>query len=165
MKNSFIKFIVFIISFSLIFSSCAKSLTVIIPSAYPSICIVSDGGKAGLMNTKTHPEIQIHFRRWRRKRNDRCLSGMVDLEWYPALFQKKKQIKVLAYCSSKGCCPSHHKFRKSCIKRSSEQGIKKIDFEKIFITGDITEWGNTTGGSSKEKINVFTRSDAWSRRM
>ncbi len=163
MKNSFIKFIVFIISFSLIFSSCGKKSdsnnTVSISGAfalYPMAVKWADEYK------KTHPEIQIHISAGGAgKGMTDALSGMVDLEWYPALFQKKKQIKVLWYIAvAKDAVLPTINSGNPALKDLQTKGLKKSDFEKIFITGDITDWGNTTGGSSKEKINVFTRSDA-----
>lgn len=42
-----------------------------------------------------------------------------------------------------------------------EKGISQEVFNKIYITGEITTWGEVVGDPSiTEKINVFTRSDA-----
>ncbi|MBK6539165.1 MAG: substrate-binding domain-containing protein [Ignavibacteria bacterium] len=76
---------------------------------------------------KTHPEIQIHISAGGAgKGMTDALSGMVDLGMVSRSISKEETDKGAWYiASSKGCCPSHHKFRKSCIKRSSDQGIKK----------------------------------------
>ncbi len=39
-------------------------------------------------------------------------------------------------------------------------GLKREVFEKIFINETITTWGQATGTSTADKINVYTRSDS-----
>ncbi|MDO8726058.1 MAG: substrate-binding domain-containing protein [Candidatus Methanoperedens sp.] len=39
-------------------------------------------------------------------------------------------------------------------------GLKREVFEKIYINGSITTWGQATGTASTDKINVYTRADA-----
>ncbi len=39
-------------------------------------------------------------------------------------------------------------------------GLKREVFEKIFINETITTWGQATGTSALDKINVYTRSDS-----
>ena len=39
-------------------------------------------------------------------------------------------------------------------------GLKREVFEKIYINGSITTWGQATGTAATDKINVYTRSDA-----
>lgn len=41
-----------------------------------------------------------------------------------------------------------------------KKGITNQQFIDVFITGKITTWGQLLGNGSKEKIDVFTRSDA-----
>lgn len=40
------------------------------------------------------------------------------------------------------------------------KGLSEEEFRKIFITGEISTWGEALGTSSTDKINVYTRSDA-----
>jgi phosphate transport system substrate-binding protein len=46
------------------------------------------------------------------------------------------------------------------IAAVQEKGLTKEEFRKIFITGEIKTWGEAFEVASKEKINVYTRSDA-----
>jgi phosphate transport system substrate-binding protein len=41
-----------------------------------------------------------------------------------------------------------------------EKGLTQEEFRKIFITTEITTWGQALQNQSTEKINVYTRSDA-----
>ncbi|HEY8400640.1 MAG TPA: substrate-binding domain-containing protein, partial [Cytophagaceae bacterium] len=42
-----------------------------------------------------------------------------------------------------------------------EKGLSQDEFRKIFLTNEITTWGEATGvDSNNDKIKVFTRSDA-----
>jgi phosphate transport system substrate-binding protein len=41
-----------------------------------------------------------------------------------------------------------------------EKGLSRETFEKIYITGEITTWGEAAGTGSTDKLNVYTRSDA-----
>ena len=41
-----------------------------------------------------------------------------------------------------------------------QKGLKKEQFEAIFIEGTPLTWGALTGGKSTAKVNVYTRSDA-----
>ncbi len=41
-----------------------------------------------------------------------------------------------------------------------EKGLTKDEFRKIFITNELKTWGEAVESSSKDKINVYTRSDA-----
>lgn len=41
-----------------------------------------------------------------------------------------------------------------------QKGLSKEEFKKIFVTTEITTWGQAAGTSHSEKINVYTRSDA-----
>ena len=41
-----------------------------------------------------------------------------------------------------------------------KQGISQKQFRKIWIEGTIKSWGDLLGNGSKEKVQVFTRSDA-----
>ncbi|MBK7255337.1 MAG: hypothetical protein IPI04_15870 [Ignavibacteria bacterium] len=66
-----------------------------------------------------------------------ALSGMVDPRMASCSISKEETDKgASVYCSSSDAVLSHHKFRKSCIKRSSEQGLRKSDFEK-FLSQEI----------------------------
>jgi phosphate transport system substrate-binding protein len=40
------------------------------------------------------------------------------------------------------------------------KGLSRDELIKIFVTGEISTWGQVAGGSHPEKINVYTRSDA-----
>ncbi len=46
------------------------------------------------------------------------------------------------------------------LARLKANGLKKDVYEKIFINQTIKTWGQATGTSTTDKINVYTRSDA-----
>lgn len=46
------------------------------------------------------------------------------------------------------------------IELIKQKGITRDQFYKIFITGEITTWGEVLGNKSMKPIKVFTRSDA-----
>lgn len=163
MKYNFIKFIVLIISFSIIFSSCGKKSdsnnTVSISGAfalYPMAVKWADEYK------KINPEIQIHISAGGAgKGMTDALSGMVDLGMVSRSISKEETDKGAWYIAvAKDAVLPTINSGNPALKDLQNKGLRKSDFEKIFITGDITEWGKISGGISKEKINVFTRSDA-----
>jgi phosphate transport system substrate-binding protein len=41
-----------------------------------------------------------------------------------------------------------------------QKGLSQEDLTKIFVTGEITTWGQASGTSNAAKINVYSRSDA-----
>src|SRR5690606_8561277 len=42
------------------------------------------------------------------------------------------------------------------LQQLQERGLSQEEFNLIFVQGKITEWGEVTNGTSKEKINVYT---------
>jgi phosphate transport system substrate-binding protein len=48
----------------------------------------------------------------------------------------------------------------SMLSSIKERGLTQEKLTKIFISGELTTWGQAVGVSSGEKINVYTRSDA-----
>lgn len=46
------------------------------------------------------------------------------------------------------------------IQELLKRGIKADEARKIWVTGEITTWGQLLGTKEKRKINVYTRSDA-----
>lgn len=46
------------------------------------------------------------------------------------------------------------------IELIKQKGITRDQFYKIFITGEITTWGEVLGNKSMKPIKIFTRSDA-----
>lgn len=111
---------------------------------------------------KNHPEIQIHISAGGAgKGMTDALSGMVDLGMISRSVSNEEIEKGAWYIAvtKDAVLPTINSSNPE-LNALQKKGLKKSDFIKIFLTGEITDWDKTTGGSSNEKINVFTRSDA-----
>lgn len=163
MKSDYVKFITILTAGLLLFGSCGKKAdsnnTISISGAfalYPMTVKWSEEYK------KIHPEIQIHISAGGAgKGMTDALSGMVDLGMVSRSVSKEEIEKGAWYIAvTKDAVIPTINAGNPELQQLKLKGLKKSDFEKIFLTDEIKEWGMFTGGSSKEKINVFTRSDA-----
>lgn len=111
---------------------------------------------------KIHPDIQIHISAGGAgKGMTDALSGMVDLGMVSRSVSQEEIDKGAWFIAvTKDAVLPTINSGNTGINELMLKGLKKSDFAKIFLTGEITDWDMTTGGSNKEKINVFTRSDA-----
>lgn len=46
------------------------------------------------------------------------------------------------------------------VETLKQKGVSQEELSKIFITGEITSWGQVSGSSNNSKIKVYSRSDA-----
>lgn len=163
MKTDFLKAIMLFLILSLTIVSCGKktdnSNTISISGAfalYPMAVKWAEEYK------KINPEIQIHISAGGAgKGMTDALSGMVDLGMVSRSVSPEEIEKGAWYIAvTKDAVLPTINSSNPALKELQLKGLKKSDFAKIFLTGEITEWDKAAGGSSKEKINVFTRSDA-----
>lgn len=111
---------------------------------------------------KIHPEIQIHISAGGAgKGMTDALSGMVDLGMVSRSVSKEEKDKGAWFIAvtKDAVLPTINSLNPE-LKTLQAKGLRKNDFIKIFLSGEMTDWNMTTGGSNKEKINVYTRSDA-----
>lgn len=111
---------------------------------------------------KINPEIQIHISAGGAgKGMTDALSGMVDLGMVSRSVSNEEIEKGAWYIAvtKDAVLPTINSANPE-LTNLQTKGLRKDDFVKIFLTSEITDWDKTTGGNSKEKINVFTRSDA-----
>lgn len=90
-----------------------------------------------------------------------ALSKMVDLGMYSKEVSPEEKAKgawVLA-CSKDAVLPVMNS-NNQLAALIKTRGVTKQQFFDIFISGKIKTWGQLTGTSSKEQMEVFTRSDA-----
>lgn len=163
LKYFFKKGIMLALFLSVSFSSCGKKSdinnTISISGAfalYPMAVKWAEEYK------KIHPDIQIHISAGGAgKGMTDALSGMVDLGMVSRSVSQEEIDKGAWFIAvTKDAVLPTINSGNTGINELMLKGLKKSDFAKIFLTGEITDWDMTTGGSNKEKINVFTRSDA-----
>lgn len=82
--------------------------------------------------------------------------GMVSRDIYPE--EEKKGAYGVAVCKD-AVIPTINP-NNPYLALIKQKGITKDQFYKIFITGEITTWGQVLGNKSNKPIKVFTRSDA-----
>jgi phosphate transport system substrate-binding protein len=90
-----------------------------------------------------------------------ALSGAVDLGMFSReIKEAEKQKGVWWLAVTKDAVLPTINANNAEFQHLKEKGLSQEVFRKIFISGEITTWGEATGSNSKEKINVYTRSDA-----
>lgn len=50
--------------------------------------------------------------------------------------------------------------RNPAIEQLKQKGLSRDELAKVFVSGEIAEWGQAVGAEAPDKINVYTRSDA-----
>jgi len=111
---------------------------------------------------KLHPEVRFNISAGGAgKGMTDALSGAVDLGMFSReIKEAEKQKGVWWLAVVKDAVLPTTNANNPEIGNLKEKGLSQEVFHKIFITGEITTWGQATGSNSKEKINVYTRSDA-----
>ncbi|MBI5217320.1 MAG: extracellular solute-binding protein [Bacteroidia bacterium] len=111
---------------------------------------------------KLHPDIRIDISAGGAgKGMTDALTGMVDLGMVSRAVTKEETDKGAWFIAvTKDAVLPTINSENPVLKNILVKGLTKEDFTKIFIRSDITDWSRITNGNTKEKINVYTRSDA-----
>ncbi len=91
-----------------------------------------------------------------------ALSGMVDLGMFSRDVKKEEKEKGCWEINvTKDAVLPTINSKNPLIDKLKNKGLTKEKFYKIFISGEITDWGTAVGNNKvKSKINIYTRSDA-----
>ncbi len=91
-----------------------------------------------------------------------ALSGMVDLGMFSRDVKKEEKEKGCWEINvTKDAVLPTINSKNPVINELKNKGLTKEKFYKIFISGEITDWGTAVGNNKvKSKINIYTRSDA-----
>jgi len=90
-----------------------------------------------------------------------ALSGMIDLGMFSkAVSDEEKQKGAWWIAVTKDAVVATVNAKNPQIEAIKANGLTMEKFYDIFITGKITNWGAALGTKSKEKLNVYSRSDA-----
>ncbi|MFT4070328.1 MAG: substrate-binding domain-containing protein [Dysgonamonadaceae bacterium] len=82
--------------------------------------------------------------------------GMLSREVHPDEFKKG----IIAYAVAKDAVIATINAKNPKVKELLAKGYTQPTGEKIFITGQVTTWGQVLGENSNIPIHVYTRSDA-----
>ncbi|MFZ4399240.1 MAG: PstS family phosphate ABC transporter substrate-binding protein [Bacteroidales bacterium] len=90
-----------------------------------------------------------------------ALSQMVDLGMYSkSVSDEEKQKGAWWIAVTKDAVLATVNAKNPQIETIKTSGLTMEKFSEIFITGKTTNWGAALGTNSKDKLNVYTRSDA-----
>lgn len=111
---------------------------------------------------KIHPEIQINVSGGGAgKGMTDALSGMVDLGMFSReISDAEKQKNVWWVAVVKDAVVPTISANNPLLMDLALRGLKKQQFQDIFILKNATTWGALLKTQNTEKINVYTRSDA-----
>jgi phosphate transport system substrate-binding protein len=90
-----------------------------------------------------------------------CLAGAVDVGMFSRELTDAEQAKGvwwLALCKD-AVVPTINA-KNPFLKQLQTRGVKKAEFNSIFVDHSINTWGEFLGTKNSEKINVYTRADA-----
>jgi len=113
---------------------------------------------------KTHPDVRFDIQAGGAGKGfTDCMSGAVDVGMFSREFsdaEKKRGVWYIAVCKD-AVLPTLN-LRNPNMKALQVRGVKKAEFQAIFVDKTITTWEELLGTSSKtpHKINVYTRADA-----
>jgi len=89
------------------------------------------------------------------------LSGTVNLGMVSREISKEESAQgAIGYAMCKDAVVATMNVKNPYYQKIYQTGITRAQFEKIWIDGSITTWGELLNTSAAEKISVFTRSDA-----
>lgn len=111
---------------------------------------------------KIHPDVTINISAGGAgKGMADALTKMADLGMYSKEVSPEERAKGAWYIAvAKDAVLPTINSANPVIKELKANGLTKQKFFDIFISGKITTWGEATGGSSKLRLEPFTRSDA-----
>jgi len=90
-----------------------------------------------------------------------ALSGMIDLGMFSkAVSDEEKQKGAWWIAVTKDAVLATINAKNPQLETIKAKGLTMEKFYDIFITNKITNWGTALGTKNKEKLNVYTRSDA-----
>jgi phosphate transport system substrate-binding protein len=113
---------------------------------------------------KTHPGIRFDIQAGGAGKGlTDCLGGAVDIGMFSRELtdaEKAKGVWWVAVCKD-AVLPTYNS-KNANAKSIQIRGVKKAEFQSIFVDHTITTWEQLLGTNSKSphKINVYTRADA-----
>lgn len=111
---------------------------------------------------KVHPEIRFDIQAGGAGKGlTDCLAGAVDVGMFSRELtdaEKAKGVWWIALCKD-AVLPTINA-KNPYIKQLQTRGIKKEEFNSIFVEQSINTWGELLGAKDSKKINVYTRADA-----
>ena len=113
--------------------------------------------------TKVHPNVQFDVQGGGAgKGMTDTIAGAVDIGMISRAIKEEETAQGIFWVSvTKDAVFPIINAENPVAAQLMEKGITQEVFNKIYITGEITTWGEVIGDpSNTDKINVFTRSDA-----
>ena len=113
--------------------------------------------------TKLHPDVQFDVQGGGAgKGMTDTIAGAVDIGMISRSIKPEEEAQNIFWVSvTKDAVFPIINAENPVAQQILEKGISQEVFAKIYITGEITTWGEVVGDPSiTDKINVFTRSDA-----
>lgn len=111
---------------------------------------------------KTHPDIRFDVQAGGAGKGlTDCLAGAVDVGMFSRELtdvEKAKGVWNLALCKD-AVLPTMNA-RNSYMKQLQIRGVKKAEFNSIFVEKSIKTWDELLGTKGSKRINVYTRADA-----
>ncbi|MEP6682055.1 MAG: PstS family phosphate ABC transporter substrate-binding protein [Parafilimonas sp.] len=111
---------------------------------------------------KTHPDIRFDIQAGGAGKGlTDCLGGAVDVGMFSRELtdaEKAKGVWSLALCKD-AVIPTINA-RNPFLKQLQIRGVKKAEFNSIFVDRSIKTWDELLGKTGSKKINVYTRADA-----
>jgi phosphate transport system substrate-binding protein len=111
---------------------------------------------------KVHPDIRFDIQAGGAGKGlTDCLGGAVDVGMFSRELtdgEKAKGIWWIALCKD-AVLPTINT-KNSFLKQLQTRGVKKAEFNSIFVDQSINTWGELLGTKDSKRINVYTRADA-----
>lgn len=112
---------------------------------------------------KTHPDIRFDIQAGGAGKGlTDCLSGSVDVAMFSRELTPAEKAQVWSVWLCKDAILPTMNSRNPQANALRIRGVKKAEFQSIFVDHTITTWDQLVGVNSKspKKINVYTRADA-----
>lgn len=111
---------------------------------------------------KLHPQVKINISAGGAgKGMADALTGLVDIGMFSREVKPEEEAKGAYWIAvTRDAVLPTINAKNPVLGDLMKKGLKKVDFEKIFLTNEVLTWGQLTGTENKDKIVVFTRSDA-----
>ena len=111
---------------------------------------------------KTHPDVRFDIQAGGAGKGlTDCLGGAVDVGMFSRELtdaEKAKGVWSLALCKD-AVIPTMNA-KSPFLKQLQIRGVKKAEFNSIFVDRSISTWGDLLGTNNTKRINVYTRADA-----